>query len=245
MSTSSIDPDSVLYIRDSVTSSEVYLIGTAHISDKSADDVADLIELVRPDFVFLELCPKREQKLREMMGKSSAAEEHSSEQEPGKNKGNEGASASFLDDFLAAAGVQKWSGAGGVASTLRGAFQRLLPAQQNKVQPGGEFRTAIAKADSLKIPIISGDRDQEETMRLLRQAMWNTNWWTVLTTRPPEEIQRVGCSTGLFLLQMQKDGTRKVHESLTLLVPSQVLPQGSEGQPTFRTEPWGRTTMIR
>ena len=72
MSTSSIDPDSVLYIRDSVTSSEVYLIGTAHISDKSADDVADLIELVRPDFVFLELCPKREQKLREMMGKSSA-----------------------------------------------------------------------------------------------------------------------------------------------------------------------------
>lgn len=37
----------------------VYLIGTAHISEKSADDVDKLISTLKPDTVMIELCKSR------------------------------------------------------------------------------------------------------------------------------------------------------------------------------------------
>ena len=37
----------------------VYLVGTAHVSRQSVDDVREVIEAVKPDTVCVELCPAR------------------------------------------------------------------------------------------------------------------------------------------------------------------------------------------
>lgn len=42
---------------------QIYLVGTSHISSKSADQVRDLIQTVKPDTVFVELCEERAQKI--------------------------------------------------------------------------------------------------------------------------------------------------------------------------------------
>merc|ERR550514_463926 len=47
------------YLRDATRNREIHLIGTAHVSQKSADEVRDLIHLVRPSHVAVELCPSR------------------------------------------------------------------------------------------------------------------------------------------------------------------------------------------
>ena len=52
-------PGTMSYLRDLRTGNEVYLIGTAHVSKKSAEEVRDVIQAVRPDTVFVELCEKR------------------------------------------------------------------------------------------------------------------------------------------------------------------------------------------
>lgn len=36
-----------------------YILGTAHVSRKSCDDAEKLINLIKPDIVFVELCPER------------------------------------------------------------------------------------------------------------------------------------------------------------------------------------------
>ena len=45
------------------TGAEVYLIGTAHVSRASADQVRATIRAVRPTTVFVELCPERAERL--------------------------------------------------------------------------------------------------------------------------------------------------------------------------------------
>lgn len=44
---------------------QIYLIGTAHISQKSSAEVREMIQLVQPSTVLLELCPTRLKNLRE------------------------------------------------------------------------------------------------------------------------------------------------------------------------------------
>jgi len=49
--------------RISLPDKEVYLLGTAHISQQSVSDVASLIRAVQPDSVCVELCPSRYQSM--------------------------------------------------------------------------------------------------------------------------------------------------------------------------------------
>ena len=52
------------YLRDLRTGNECFLIGTAHISKKSAEEVREVIRRVKPDTVMLELCEGRAKVLR-------------------------------------------------------------------------------------------------------------------------------------------------------------------------------------
>uniref|UniRef100_A0A8R1HQD6 Zuotin-like zuotin homology domain-containing protein n=2 Tax=Caenorhabditis japonica TaxID=281687 RepID=A0A8R1HQD6_CAEJA len=45
--------------KQALLNTEVYLIGTAHFSKESQEDVTNTIRAVQPDFVLLELCPSR------------------------------------------------------------------------------------------------------------------------------------------------------------------------------------------
>ena len=59
------------YLRNLSNGDEVYLVGTAHISRKSADEVRHVIRSVRPDTVFLELCDARAAAMRRSMSGNS------------------------------------------------------------------------------------------------------------------------------------------------------------------------------
>jgi pheromone shutdown protein TraB len=43
---------------------QIFLVGTAHVSKQSAVEVREMIRLVKPDTVMVELCPERAARLR-------------------------------------------------------------------------------------------------------------------------------------------------------------------------------------
>ena len=43
---------------------QIYLVGTAHVSKDSAEEVRELINIVKPSTVMVELCRKRADRLR-------------------------------------------------------------------------------------------------------------------------------------------------------------------------------------
>ena len=55
--------DSITILRSAITGKEIFLIGTAHISEESAELVRNVIKKVKPDVVMIELDPKRLGKL--------------------------------------------------------------------------------------------------------------------------------------------------------------------------------------
>ena len=66
-STSSPVPETMSYLRNLKNGDEIFLVGTAHISRKSADEVRSVIRSVRPDTIFLELCDARAAAMRNML----------------------------------------------------------------------------------------------------------------------------------------------------------------------------------
>ncbi|HDQ41651.1 MAG TPA: TraB/GumN family protein [Desulfonatronum sp.] len=52
-------PDSVHHVR--VGEKDVYLVGTAHVSKQSVEDVRQAVEMLKPDTICVELCPSRHQ----------------------------------------------------------------------------------------------------------------------------------------------------------------------------------------
>ena len=50
-------PDSVAHI--TLDGKNIYLVGTAHVSKESVDDVRETIESIKPDTICVELCPAR------------------------------------------------------------------------------------------------------------------------------------------------------------------------------------------
>jgi len=62
-STGGLFRDTLSYYRHPVTGVDLYLVGTNHASAKSAEEVRDVIRLVRPKSLMIELCEKRRLKI--------------------------------------------------------------------------------------------------------------------------------------------------------------------------------------
>jgi hypothetical protein len=104
---------------------EIYLIGTAHISTVSAREVANLIHKVKPDYVAVELCEQRYQKVKEMP--SDAGKPHNFAQS-----------------------VQAVLSAVGKHGPLAGVFAALNEAMRNTgLVPGVDFKSAIDAAEQV------------------------------------------------------------------------------------------------
>ncbi|KAJ7561460.1 hypothetical protein O6H91_03G029300 [Diphasiastrum complanatum] len=63
-----VGENTVSYLRNSSNGAELYLVGTAHVSSKSAQEVKQVINMVKPDIVAVELC---EERVRNMMAGES------------------------------------------------------------------------------------------------------------------------------------------------------------------------------
>jgi pheromone shutdown protein TraB len=104
---------------------EIYLVGTSHISSASAREVADLIRQVKPDYVAVELCEQRYQRVKELP--PDADQQHS-----------------FAES------VQAVLSAVGQHGPLAGVFAALNEAMRNTgLMPGVDFKSAIDAAEQV------------------------------------------------------------------------------------------------
>lgn len=143
--TEGAEGDTVLYMRDTGSGREYWLIGTAHISKRSADQVLQIMQRVRPDSVMVELCEGRARRMQEEDG-----------QDPFKQL-----SAQVSRIF---AGPFAGFGAPFLEASLRSFYNvfKLLG-----FVPGLEFKVAMAEAKKLKIPVVYGDQESSKTFQRL------------------------------------------------------------------------------
>lgn len=117
------------------------IIGTAHVSEKSVEEVKDTIYEQQPDVVAIELDHGRYTRLRKEM---AGIEE---------------------DDTISVTKIIKENKIGVfLASTILGHFQSKI-GEELDVKPGSEMIGAIEAAEDLKIPIALIDRDINVTLQ--------------------------------------------------------------------------------
>ncbi|MFG6668513.1 TraB/GumN family protein [Halomonas sp. HNIBRBA4712] len=121
------------------------LLGTAHVSAESADDVTRLLDSGAFDAVAIELCDARHQSMTnpDAMGEQDLFQ------------------------------VFKQGKAGMVAASLAlGAFQQRI-AEQSGIQPGAEMRAAVTASQTHRLPLLMIDRDVGVTLkRIYRNVPW-------------------------------------------------------------------------
>lgn len=114
-----------------------YIVGTAHISKKSVEEVRQVIEAVRPDTVCVELCATR----REAMMDASRWRK--------------------LDVFQI---IRQRKVLFLLANLSLSAYQRRL-GKELGVEPGAELKEAIAAADDVGAEVVLADRDIQATLK--------------------------------------------------------------------------------
>ncbi|WP_346795719.1 TraB/GumN family protein [Halomonas sp. Bachu 37] len=121
------------------------LLGTAHVSAESAEDVRRLIDSGEYDAVAIELCDSRHHSMTnpDAMGEQDLFQ------------------------------VFRAGKAGMVAASLAlGAFQQRI-AEQSGIQPGAEMRAAVEESKKRDLPLLLVDRDVGVTLkRIYRNVPW-------------------------------------------------------------------------
>lgn len=151
---------------------DVYLLGTAHISEKSVSEVRRLARNVQPDIIFTELCEKRARKLR---------------------------AKSTVEHFGARDALQAVLSGG--MSLPEAFFKTIMRSLQSRsagsigLKPGGELLAAIEVAEELGVQVVYGDRDVDETLRKLREAVW-AELGSLLSMQPGDSVRHALQSGG-------------------------------------------------
>lgn len=124
---------------------KITILGTAHISQASADKVKELIATGEFDAVAIELCPSRHRAIvnPDLLSK--------------------------MDLFQV---IKKGQASMVAASLALGAFQQRM-AERLGIEPGAEMRTAINDAMEAKLPVLLIDREIGTTLkRIYRNVPW-------------------------------------------------------------------------
>eukprot|EP01084_Bolivina_argentea_P045993 84669_1 len=129
---------------------QIYLIGTAHISSKSADQVSKVINEIKPDTVFVELCPTRAAKMWAKIREN-------------ENKENKDltpiTSEEWLDELPHAKRFKEMN------------VKMLKFLESFGFVYGGEFQVALKEAENNNAKLVYGDRDVRETMKRMNDGM--------------------------------------------------------------------------
>jgi pheromone shutdown protein TraB len=133
------DAVTVLNRRDA----DVYIVGTAHVSDLSAKLVANTIDSVEPTLLMVELDGKR---VKGFGGEAPPGEKAAVASKP--NIGTR------LGAFL-------------IGSVLKSMYASL---EKLGLDTGEEFSVALSRAKKLNIPVLLADRDVDQTLRRLSEA---------------------------------------------------------------------------
>jgi len=138
-------PESVSHI--TIDDKEIYLVGTAHISKESVDDVKTTIKAVLPDSVCIELCESR----------------YSVMTDPDSWK--------KMNIFKI---IREKKSTLLLAQLILGSFYRQL-GEKLGIQPGAEMLEAINQASAINAKVVLADRDIEITLKRVWRylSFWN------------------------------------------------------------------------
>ncbi|QMU99195.1 TraB family protein [Borrelia sp. A-FGy1] len=123
-----------------IDNNKIYILGTAHVSKKSSQDTATLIEKLKPSFIAVELDKSRYNAILN-------TDEHKKWQDLDIYKAIKQGKAFLL-----------------IVQLALNNFQKKLAKDQG-ISPGEEMKTAILKAKEHNIPIILADRKIEITLK--------------------------------------------------------------------------------
>eukprot|EP00892_Ulva_mutabilis_P001755 jgi/Ulvmu1/11580/UM079_0023.1 len=146
---------------------EIYIIGTSHVSQQSADDVALAIDAIRPEAVVVELCKARSARLFQ-----DQLEGHKAEKAAGPiSLSGTNLVQSFLRS-ISLGGPQALI----VQLLLSYTLKQMLPEGQI-IQPGAEFVSARQAAERAGAQVVLGDRPIEITVSRCWEALgWKRRW---------------------------------------------------------------------
>jgi len=176
---SSTNRDTIAFLRHPLRNTDLYLIGTSHISAQSVEDVRNVIQRVKPDTVLVELCEKRYEKMFSIKNEVIPYQENF-------NQFIENLFPPFVRNILK--GFQSGFSSGGILGGVIATLYSYL--RSIGITPGLEFKTAIEEGKKRNSKIILGDQDQEYTMKRIKEATKNTNWKQFFGTEPPIDIPR-------------------------------------------------------
>ncbi|MBL0956558.1 MAG: TraB/GumN family protein [Leptospira sp.] len=124
------------YLFKTIDKTEVHILGTAHISKQSVEEVEKLIQSIKPDVICVELCESRMKSV----------------EDPDYLK--------KLDIFKVFKERKMWLL---LSSLILSSFQKKMGNQD--IKPGDEMRKAISLGRSLKKPVLPVDREIQTTLK--------------------------------------------------------------------------------
>lgn len=181
----------------------VYLLGTAHVSSSSAELAGKLVDDTHPKGVFVELDPKRVKGSGLLAKRVSIDETTGQEIEmpssrvivPNLQKMANTAQSSATGESVPSQQVpvipvskpnpmMRAAGAA-VGNSIKGMYKKLDSAGFNA---GEEFVVAIREGQKINADIVLGDRDVEETLRRVAEALAKSDLNTLL--KPDSELEK-------------------------------------------------------
>lgn len=153
---------------------EVVLVGTAHVSEQSAEAVAQVIQAVRPDNVVVELCRSRSSIMQEDTPATQEALKKSSMGAAPNPLGLRWAQVCLSSGgSLPEALLRSVRLGGGTQVILRAAVagQAAKVAQSVGLATGAEMRAARRAAEQVGAVLVLGDRPIEVTLQRTWQAL--------------------------------------------------------------------------
>ncbi|THU54054.1 hypothetical protein C4D60_Mb10t20970 [Musa balbisiana] len=197
----------------------IWLIGTSHLSEKSASDVERVARAVRPDNVVVELCRSRQTTFRAgIMYASTSAEDV----------------PSLKLNMFSLSGA-KFFGAINRSINLGGqsalALRLLLAVFSSKISSdanrsfGDEFRAARKVSEELGVQIVLGDRPIEITL----ERAWSSLTWSEKVRLVLSLFRGISSSSSELPESNMKDqemggSAYKLYESLSVSYPSLLQP---------------------
>jgi pheromone shutdown protein TraB len=142
----------IIYLRHPTTGTEYFIVGTAHISEQSAEEARDVIEKVRPDTVMVELDETRAIKIKQevhLHDKDFVIKQLS----PIEHNKASGFASFFSGDLL---------------TNLLTKFYSYL--RDLGFVPGKEFAVAMEEAEKINANILLGDRSVAATRHSLSRS---------------------------------------------------------------------------
>ncbi|XP_002979246.2 traB domain-containing protein isoform X2 [Selaginella moellendorffii] len=135
----------IAHLKNSSNGAEIFLVGTAHVSAKSAEEVEEVIGIVKPDIVAVELCEERAKKLLAGYHDTSLFQK--------------------VQEFMKFPGGLKQKV---VHLALSASYQAMREAG---LEPGKEFKVAMEEAKARRAGILLIDQRYDVTISKLTKAI--------------------------------------------------------------------------